>query len=158
MGLALLLAIAAVVMSVIKWSAPAPVATTTTMTAAPAGPAYTAQQVAAAKKEACDASALSDVPITTAQLNFVATVGERGSDRYRQMLSNLQTVVMVETEYVRSHVAPATPKDVADAINDDINALITLVEANTREVADAEANQLIESVKRAGERVAKVCD
>ena len=154
-AIALLLGIAAAVMSAIKLTAATPTATTTTMTAPP--PTYSPQEMAAARKEACEASLVADGPITAAQQQFAATAGERGSDRYRQMLANLQTVVMVETNFMRSHLKPATPKDVADATEENINALIAMVDANTREVPDAEANKVIERVNAAGAQLNKIC-
>ena len=110
---AVVLGVAAVTMSVINLAKPTPPATTTTVTAAP--PTYSPQEVAAAKEEACNASVTADGAITAAQRDFVATVGNRGSDEYETALSNWQTVLMVETQYMRLHVPAATPLEVAKA-------------------------------------------
>lgn len=152
---ALLLAIAAVIMSTIKVSEPAPTATTTTMTAPP--PSYTPQETAAAKKEACDAFDQSDGPFSDAAIAFVAVSDQPGSDRYRQMLSNVQTISMLEIEYTRSHMPPATPKSLADALNDDINAITALVDGYTRGLSNAELHPMVDRLHHTGAQVTKVC-
>jgi hypothetical protein len=157
-SLALVLATAAVVMSVVKLAEPAPVATTTTVTAAPAGPAFTPDQVAAAKKQACDAVDTADGPITSAQRDFYAARLDRNSPQYQQMLSNWQTVSAIEIEYTRAHLTPAAPPAVAEAINTDLRALAALVDANTRGVPDAQADILIDKLKATGAQVTKVCE
>lgn len=157
-SLALVLATAAVVMSVVKLAEPAPVATTTTVTAAPVGPTFTPDQVAAAKKQACDAVDTADGPITSSQRDFYAARLDRNSPQYQQMLSNWQTVSAVEAEYTRGHLTPATPPAVADAINADLGALAALVDGNTRGVSDDQANILIDKYKATGAQVTKVCE
>ena len=158
LSLALVLATAAVVMSVVKLAEPAPVATTTTVTAAPVGPTFTPDQVAAAKKQACDAVDTADGPITSSQRDFYAARLDRNSPQYQQMLSNWQTVSAVEAEYTRGHLTPATPPAVADAINADLGALAALVDGNTRGVSDDQANILIDKYKATGAQVTKVCE
>jgi len=154
-AIALLLGIAAAVMSAIKLATPTPTATTTTMTAPP--PTYSPQEIAAARKEACDANAVTDPPITNAVTDYVSSLSERGSDRYRQMLANVQTIVIVEVNYMRAHMPPATPRAVAEAMNDDINALIALVDAFTRELPDDQVNALVERVHTTGKQMSKLC-
>lgn len=157
-SLALVLATAAVVMSAVKLAEPAPMATTTTVTAAPAGPTFTPDQVAAAKKQACDAFDSADGPITSSQRDFYAARLDRNSPQYQQMLSNWQTVSAVEAEYTRAHLTPATPPAVTDAINADLRALAALVDGNTRGVPDDQANILIDKYKATGAQVTKVCE
>lgn len=154
-AVALLLAIAAVIMSTIKISEPAPTATTTTLTAPP--PSYSPQEAAAAKKEACDAFKQTDGPLTDAAIAFVDVSDQPGSDRYRQMLSNVQTIAMLEVEYTRGHMPPATPKEVADALNDDINAITALVDGYTRGLSEAELKPMVDRVHGTGKQVDKVC-
>src|SRR4051794_14278790 len=121
-GAAVLLGVSAVVMSVITASRPAPPPVTTTITAA--APTYSADDVAAAKKEACEASARTTAPINQAQQAFTATIGDRSSPEYRAALASWQTVLSVQTQYMRYHIPPATPKDITDATNDYIKSLI----------------------------------
>jgi hypothetical protein len=154
-GAAVLLGVSAVVMSVITASRPAPPPITTTITAA--APAYSADDVAAAKKEACEASARATAPINQAQQAFTATVGDRSSPEYRAALASWQTVLAVETQYMRYHIPPATPKDITDATNDYIKSLIALVDANTREVSDSEAEKFIADTRSTGDRLTQLC-
>jgi hypothetical protein len=154
-GAAVLLGVSAVVMSVITASRHAPPPVTTTITA-PA-PAYSADDVAAAKKEACEASARTTAPINQAQQAFSATVGDRTSPEYRAALASWQTVLAVETQYMRYHIPPATPQNIAGATNDYIKALIALGDANTREVSDNAAEKFIADTRTTGDRLTQLC-
>jgi hypothetical protein len=154
-GSAVLLGVAAVAMSAITVLRPAPPAVTTTETAS--APAYSAEQIAAAKKEACEASATASTPINDAQRNFAATVGDRSSPEYKAALASWQTVLAVETQYMRYHIQPATPKDVANATSDYMQSLITLGDANTRGVSDEEAQKFIADTRSTGDRLTQLC-
>jgi hypothetical protein len=156
--LALLLAVGAVVMSVAKLTSPTPSATTrTVMAPPPPAPTYNPQQVTAAKKEACDASAVADKSIIASQTNFFDAARDRQSPQYRPALANFQLVLMLETEYMQRHLAPATPMDVAVATNDYIDALVVLADANTRELSDHDAQPFVVAVRNAGKRLSRVC-
>src|SRR4029077_14717852 len=150
-GAAVVLGGSAGVKSVIPGSRPAPPPITTTITAA--APAYSADDVAAAKKEACEASARATAPINQAQQAFTATVGDRSSPEYRAALASWQTVLAVETQYMRYHIPPETPQNIADATNDYIKALIALGDANTREVSDSAADKFIADTRTTGDRL-----
>jgi hypothetical protein len=154
-GLAAVLAIAAITMSAVKLAAPPPAPVTTTIVASP--PAFSPDQVAAAKAEACKASMTVDDPITSTQRAFVATLPNRDSPESRTALSNLQTVAMVETEYLRNHTGPATPKDVGDAVTAYISAVVALVDADTRGLPDAQANVFVDAVRTSGAAVSDAC-
>lgn len=79
LALALLLALSATVMSAMKLTASNPAATTTTVMAPPPPPvSYSPEQVAAAKKEACDASDTADKSIIAAQRTS-STLRETGN-------------------------------------------------------------------------------
>jgi hypothetical protein len=154
-GAAVLLGVSAVVMSAITATRPAPPPVTTTITAA--APIYSAAEVAAAKKEACEASARTTAPINQAQKAFSAAVGDRNSPEYRAALASWQTVLAVETQYMRYHIPPATPQNIADATSDYIKALIALGDANTREVSDSAAEKFIADTRTTGNRLTQLC-
>jgi hypothetical protein len=154
-SMAVLLGIAAVLMSAITMSRPAPRSVTTTVTAS--APSYGAEQIAAAKKEACEASATSAAPINDAQKAFAATTADRSSPNYKAALENWQTVLAVETQYLRYHLTLATPIDVADATNQYIGSLIALGDANTREASDQEAEKFIADTRSSGGRLTQLC-
>lgn len=154
-GLAVVLAIAAITMSAVKLAAPPPAPVTTTVVASP--PAFSPDQVAAAKAEACKAVLTIDDPITSTELAFVATLPNRNSPESKTALSSFQTVVMVETEYLRNHTGPATPKEIADAASAYITALVALVDADTRGLPDAQANVFVDAARTTGAAVTDAC-
>lgn len=159
LALALLLALSATAMSAMKLTESTPAATTTTITAPPPpAPSYSPNQVAAAKKEACDASNVAAASILNSQKNFAVASRDRQSPQYGPALSNFQLVVMVETQYMQQHVLPATPKAVADATNAYITALLTLVDANTRELPNHDADVFVDAVTKTGDQLDKVCE
>ena len=75
----------------------------------------------------------------------------------RAALASWQTVLAVETQYMRYHIPPATPKDIIDATNDYIKSLIALGDANTREVSDSEAEKFIADTRSTGDRLTQLC-
>jgi hypothetical protein len=153
---ALLLAATAVALSVAKPTTDT--TTTTTVTAAPPPPTFSPDQVAAAKKEVCDASINADKSITGAQRNFFSAARDRQSPEYRPALGNFQLVAAVETAFLERHLAAAVPKDVKDATNSYIAAVMALVDANTRELSDQEAQPFVVDVRDSGEQLDKVCE
>lgn len=158
LSLALLLALSATVMSAMRLSQSTPAATTTTVTAPPPPPpSYSPDQVAAAKKEACEASNVAAASILNSQKSFAVASRDRQSPQYGSALANFQLVVMVETQYMEQHVPSATPKAVADATNAYITALLALADANTREVSNHDADVFVDAVTKTGDQLDKVC-
>jgi hypothetical protein len=159
LSLALLLALSATVMSVMKLSQSTPAATTTTVTAPPPPPrSYSPDQVAAAKKEACDASNTASASINAAQGNYLAASKDRQSPQYQPALANFQLVAMLETQYIQQHLPPATPKNMQDATNDYITNVIALADAHTRGLSDHDAQPFVEALRKVGSQLDKVCE
>lgn len=157
--LALLLALSATVMSAMKLSQSTPAATTTTVTAPPpAPPSYSPDQVAAAKKESCDASNVAAASIANSQQNFALAARDRQVPQYHPALANFQLVAIVETQYMQQHLPPATPKTVADAVNGYITAVLAAVDADTREVSNHDAQTFVDRVDKASTELDKVCE
>lgn len=150
---AALLSVAAVTLSAINLSR-GDADVTTTITAGPSP--YTDDQIASAKKEACDASLTIDDPLTTAQHALVATP-DRSSPEAQEALSKFQMVVMVETEYLKSKTRPESPEPVRAAVANYVSALLAEVDAETRKLADGEINVRIRAAKAAGQELAKAC-
>ena len=158
LSLALLLALSATVMSAMKLSQSTPAATTTTVMAPPPPPpSYSPDQVAAAKKEACDTSNTASTSLNTAQANYLSASKDRQSPQYQPALANFQLVAMLETQYVQQHLPPATPKDVVDATNDYVTNVIALADAHTRGLSDHDAQPFVLALRSAGDRLDKVC-
>jgi hypothetical protein len=133
-------------------------ATTATVTAAPPSPALSSDQMATAKKAVCDASITADKAIVAAQRNFFSAAHDRQSPEYRQALSNFQLVASIETAYLEAHLTPAVPKDVRDATNGYIAANLALVDANTRELSDQDAQPFVVATRDSGDQLDKVCE
>ncbi len=153
---AILLAATAVALSVTKLTTNT--VTTTTVTAAPPPPTFSPDEVAAAKKEACDASRTAATSILNAQQSFAVASRDRLSPQYRPALGNFQLVVTIETKFMEQRLKPAAPKAVVDATNDYINALLSLADANTRELSNQDADQFVDAVERTGAQLDKVCE
>jgi len=152
---ALLLAATAVALSVTKLTTNT--VTTTTVTATPPPPTFSPDEVAASKKEACDASKTAATTILNAQQSFAVASRDRLSPQYRPALGNFQLVVTIETKFMEQRLKPAAPKAVADATNDYINALLSLADANTRELSNQDADHFVDAVERTGAQLDKVC-
>lgn len=152
--LAALLSVAAIALSAINLGRGGGADTTTTVTAGPA--AYTDGQVAAAKKDACDASLTIDDPLTTAQ-RTLAAIADRNSSEAQEALSKFQMVVMVETEYLKSRTRPEAPESIRTSVDSYVTALLAEVDAETRLLADGEVNVRVRAVKAAGQELAQAC-
>lgn len=150
---AAIFAIAAIVLTAMKWTM-APREVTTTVTAGP--PAYTAEQISAAKKQACDASMRIDDPITDADRALVA-IPDRSSPDAQAALANFQNVVMVETEYLKTQTTPAAPQAVRDAVKGYVDALLSQADAETRLLADGEVNIRAHATRAAGGVLGEAC-
>ena len=151
---ALLLAAGAVALGVASLTANT--AATTTVAASP--PTFSSDQVARAKKAVCDASINADKAIVAAQRNFFSAARDRQSPEYRPALSNFQLVTSIETAYLERRLTPAVPKDIRDATNGYIAANLALVDANTRELSDHDAQPFVVATRDSGDQLDKVCE
>ncbi|BCP14017.1 hypothetical protein [Mycobacterium paraintracellulare] len=133
-------------------------ATTTTVNAAPPPPTFSPEQVAAAKTDVCDASINADKAIAAAQRHFFDAARDRHSPEYRPALNNYQLVASIETAYLERHISAAVPQDVKDATNNYIAAETALVEANTRELSDQDAQTFVVAARDSGAKLDKVCE
>lgn len=133
-------------------------ATSTTVTAAPPPPSFSSEQIATAKKAVCDASFNANKSITAAQRNFFGTAHDRQSPQYRPALGNFQLVSSIETAFLERQLTPAVPKDVKDATNGYIAATLALVDANTRELSDQDAQPFVQATRDSVDQLEKVCE
>jgi len=148
---AALLSITAIVLTAMKWSSPAGQPVTPPATAA-GPPAYTSEQIAAAKKDACDASMTTDAPITQAHNALWAT--RRDSPEWAAALANYQVVMLVETEYLKSMTRPEAPAAVRAAVSNAVDAQLAEVAAVT---AGTPVSAKVDAVKAAGAQLEQVC-
>ncbi|WP_165640508.1 hypothetical protein [Mycobacteroides abscessus] len=132
------LSVAAIVVTEIRTRQGAAPATTTTVQAG--APVYSQDQIAQAKKEICDANWSTGAALTDAHNALLATK-DRTSPESMAALANYQTVVMVETEYLKSKTRPEAPEEVRKAVADYTDALLAEIDAETRMLPLAEIDQ-----------------
>lgn len=128
-GGATVLSLAAVVMGTLGWTRPDPAPVTTTVTAS--APTYSAEEVSAARDNACAAAKSVVPPVYEASVPVVAALPNRDSPEYKAALANEQAVVLVEMEYLKQHTPPATPDEIAAPMRDYINATLAVLAADT---------------------------
>lgn len=128
-GGAVVLAVAAVVMGALAWTRPDPAPVTTTVT--PSAPTYSAEEISAARDEACAAAKSVVAAVYEASVPLVAALPNRDSPEYKAALANEQAVVLVEMEYLRLHTPPATPREITDPMGDYIDATLAVLAADT---------------------------
>lgn len=128
-GGAVVLAVAAVVMGALAWTRPDPAPVTTTVT--PSAPTYSAEEVSAARDEACAATKSVVGSVYEASVPLVAALPNRDSPEYKAALANEQSVILVEMEYLRLHTPPAVPREIADPMGDYIDATLAVLAADT---------------------------
>jgi hypothetical protein len=97
----------------------------------PSAPTYSDDEVSAARDEVCAAAKSVVAAVYEASVPVVAALPNRESPEYRAALANEQAVVLVEMEYLRLHTPPATPRDIAEPLNDYINATLVVLAADT---------------------------
>lgn len=151
---AALMSVAAIVLTAVKWTTAPPPPTTATVTAGP--PAFTAEQIAAAKKQACDASVTTNEPMTNVQRALVA-IRDRNSSEAQAALANYQMVTMVETEFLKAQTTPAAPEAVRNAVKDYIGAVLVEVDGETRQLPLGDISLRVRAVKAAGSVLGQVC-
>ncbi|MBE5507632.1 hypothetical protein [Mycobacteroides abscessus] len=149
-GAAAVLAVLALTLTIIKWSTPRPTGVVTTVTAS--APTYPEDQVAAAKKDACDAVERANGPLTEAAKN--AWAAPPSTPESALAVTEFQKVALVEVGYLESKIRPETPVPVRDAVRDYTAAISAAVDAVTRGVPAASS---VDRVKEAGAQIDKTC-
>jgi hypothetical protein len=152
LGAAAVIAAAAAVMAGITlWSAPRRAADVTPTVTASSSP-YSDEQIAAAKKDACDAATRTDGPMTDVQNALWDT--PKGSSEEPAALAAFQRVTLVEIEYLKSRTRPEAPEAVRTALHTYISAVLATVDGVTRGVPVSEK---VAAVKAAGAQLDKAC-
>ncbi|SKR61786.1 membrane protein [Mycobacteroides abscessus subsp. abscessus] len=150
-GAAAVLAVLALTLTIIKWSTPRPAGVVTTATAS--APTYPEDQVAAAKKEACETSVSVGWRLTDVHNSLWNT--PRDAPEQPGALAEYQRVSLIETEYLKTKIRPETPQAVRTAIEDYISAILAEVDAVVRNAA---ASTAVETAKSAGKRISAACE
>lgn len=87
----------------------------------------------------------------------MAAIPDRNSPEAKTALANFQTVVMVETEYLKTQVRPAAPEEVKSAVNDFIVALLAEADAETRMLPYEEIDTRGDVTSAASKKLDQAC-
>lgn len=155
-ALAALFAIAALALSVTKLASGSNTAQTVTTTISPPAPTYSDADIATAKKDACAATTITGDALTQAQREL-ASIPDRNSPEAKAALANFQMVVMVETEYLKTQVRPATPEAIKSAVSEFIAALLAETDAETRMLPYGDINARGDAASAASKKLNLAC-
>lgn len=128
---------------------------TSTSPAPPAAPS--ADQVVAAKKEACDAWSAAARAMVAARKQFVESPPERDNPITASALAQAEAANAVQVAYVRQHIPAATPPDIAAAINEYLAAATDTIAADGQPGADAAANAAAARTTAAATKIKAAC-
>jgi hypothetical protein len=149
-------AVAALVMSGIalaRHPAPSAPAPSTPSSATAPSP----NDVATAKKAACDAWAAASAAMVAARQPFVDSPPNWNDPLTVRALAQAQAGILIQVEYLRQHVSPATPAEVAGPIGDYIRASIDLAALDGQHQSAAVANAAADRGVAAAAKVRTAC-
>lgn len=163
--LTLAVAVAAAVMSGIALArdrAPAPAVTSMPVHASPTASGPTSEEVATAKKDACDAWDAAARGMTTARQPFLdrtqpGTQWNWSDPAVAETLGQAQAGIMVQVEFLRQHIAPATPNEITQPITEFIKANVDLVALDGQHQSAALANAAADRANSAAEKIRTAC-
>ena len=92
-------------------------------------PAPSAADAVTAKKNACDAWNVASAAMVSARQPFIDAPASWDDPITVDALAQAQSGILTQVDYLRQHVAPVTPREVAVPIDDYIAANIDLVAA-----------------------------
>jgi hypothetical protein len=126
---------------------------------APVEPSPGPAEVAAARKEACDAWAAAGPAAMASRQAFVDLPdGWTWNDpNVRALLTQAEAGVLTQMEYLRQHTRAATPAEVAGPIQDYIAAAIDLVALDGQHVSAAVANAAADRGTAAAAKIRAAC-
>jgi hypothetical protein len=124
---------------------------------APAAPLPSPVDVAAAEKIACDAWSAAAPAMVSARKPFLAAPPDWQNPITVNALVQAQTGILGQVEYLRQHISPATPADVAGPIADYIMANIDIIAIDGQYQSAAVANAAAERGASAASRVRTAC-
>lgn len=123
----------------------------------PSAPAPASADVAAAKKEACGAWAAASDAMVAARRPFLAAPPNWEDPVTVNALVQAQAGILTQVEYLRQHVPPATPREVAKPIAEYIAANVDLVAVDGQHQSAAVANAAADRSNGAAAKIRAVC-
>lgn len=124
---------------------------------APGATAPSPSDVAAAKKAACDAWNAASAAMVAARQPFVDSLPNWNDPTTVRALVQAQAGILIQVEYLRQHVSPETPAEVARPIEDYIRASIDLAALDGQHQPAAVANAAADRGVAAAAKVRDAC-
>jgi len=124
---------------------------------APTGSSSSPGDVAAAKKTACDAWAAAAPAINAARHPFVSAPDNWNDPVTVSALVQAQAGILIQVEYLRQHVGPATPAEVAGPIADYVAAAIDTAAADGQHQSAEVANTAAARSSAAATKIRAAC-
>ena len=157
----LVVAVAAAVMAGIALARqPAPSADVVqqpSLTSSVPAPPPSAAEAATAKKNACDAWNAASAAMVSARQPFINAPANWADPITVNALTQAQSGILTQVEYLRQHVAPATPREVAGPIDDYIAASIDLIALDGQHQSAAIANAAADRGAGAAAKIRAAC-
>lgn len=124
---------------------------------APSAAVPAATDVAAAKKQACDAWSAASVAMVDARKPFLDSPPNWNDPVTVNALVQAQTGILSQVEYLRQHVPSASPPEVANPIYDYIAANIDMIAADGQHQSAAVANAAADRGTAAAAKIRAAC-
>lgn len=116
-----------------------------------------ADQTAAARKNACDEWRAVAIAVNAARKPFVDSPAERENPITASSLALAEAVNAVEVSWLRQHLPASTPEDVAAPIKQYLEAIVDVAAADAQPGADTEANAAATRSTTAAENIKAAC-
>ena len=110
-----------------------------------------------AKKNACDAWNAASAAMVTARQPFINAPASWDDPITVNALAQAQSGILTQVAYLRQHVAPVTPREVAGPIDDYIAANIDLVALDGQHQSAAIANAAADRGAAAAAEIRAAC-
>lgn len=123
----------------------------------PSPTAPSAGEVDAAKKAACDAWSVASAAINAARQSFIDSPPSWDDPVTIAALSQAQSGVLIQIEYLRQRLSPLTPNAVAAPIHDYIAAAVDTVAADGQHQPAAVSNAAADRSTAAANRIRTAC-
>jgi hypothetical protein len=114
-------------------------------------------QAAAARKDACDAWGAAAIAVNAARKPFINSPPERENPITANALVQAEAVNAVEVSWLREHLRPSTPMDVAGPINEYLEAIVDVAAADAQSGGDADANAAATRSVNAANKIKAAC-
>ena len=154
---ALTVAVAAAVMAGIALAHQPSPSRVETPLALSSAPTPSAAEVAIAKKAACDAWAAASAAMVSARQPFLDAPANWDDPANVSALAQAQAGILIQVEYLRQHVAPATPPNVSGPIADYIAANVDLAAIDGQHQSAAVANAAADRTGEASGKIRTAC-